>query len=109
MSQVTQPRISIPTKVRSPRTAWLGALLALAACAAVVLVLVLSNESTDNAASGPSATPSLSTSVGGPNEAARGQAAAGAAGASSAVQPTAGPNEAARGQAAASAAGTSGR
>jgi hypothetical protein len=50
MSQVTQPTISLPTHARPRRVVWLGALLALAAGAAVVLVLALGSESPDNAA-----------------------------------------------------------
>jgi hypothetical protein len=53
MSQVTQATMPLTTQVRSPRrTLWLGALLALAAIAAVVLVLVLQGESPKTNAAG---------------------------------------------------------
>ena len=68
MSQVTHPRISLPTRVRTGRTVLLGALLALAASAAVVLILALGNESPDTAAPvSARAEPSL-RSDGGPEE-----------------------------------------
>jgi hypothetical protein len=64
MSQVTQPRISLP-----PRTlAWIGAALAAVALAAVVLVLALSAGSSDDAQpASVGAQPSL-RSDGGPEE-----------------------------------------
>ena len=49
MSQLTHPRISVPTLTRPRHTAWLGALLALAATTAIVLILALGNESSDTA------------------------------------------------------------
>lgn len=49
MSQVTHPRISVPALVRPRRMVWLGALLALAVGAAVVLILALGNQSSDHA------------------------------------------------------------
>jgi hypothetical protein len=68
MSQVTHPRISLPTHVRTGRTVLLGALLALAASTAVVLILALGNESPDTAAPvSAQAEPSL-RSDGGPEE-----------------------------------------
>ena len=66
MSQVTQPRISLPIGMRSGRTVLLGALLALAASAAVVLILTLGNESSDTTAVSAQA-PAL-RSDGGPEE-----------------------------------------
>ena len=68
MSQVTQPRISLPTHVRPRRTVWLGALLALTAGAAVVLILALGNEPAEVSPSVEAqAQPSL-RSDGGPEE-----------------------------------------
>lgn len=68
MSQVTHPRISVPALARPRRTVWLGALLALAAGAAVVLILALDNQSSEHAATvGAGAQPSLRAD-GGPEE-----------------------------------------
>ncbi len=68
MSQVTQPRTSLPSLARPRRTVWLAALLALAAGAAVVFILTLGGESSDNAAPvSAQAQPSL-RSDGGPEE-----------------------------------------
>ena len=71
MSQVTQPTVPLTTHVRpSGRTVWLGALLALTAIAAVVLVLALNGESpkTDSAGTADvKAQPSARTD-GGPEE-----------------------------------------
>jgi hypothetical protein len=52
MSQVTQPRITLPSMVRTRRSVWLGALLVLVAGAAVVLILALGTESSENVAPG---------------------------------------------------------
>lgn len=68
MSQVTQPRISLPPLTRPTRAVWLGALLALAAGAAVVLILALGHDSSDNTVPARAqAQPSL-RSDGGPEE-----------------------------------------
>ena len=68
MSQVTQPRISLPPLMRPTRTVWLGALLALAAGAAVMLILALGHDSSNNTVpTRAQAQPSL-RSDGGPEE-----------------------------------------
>jgi hypothetical protein len=71
MSQVSQATIPLATQVRPPRrTLWLGALLALAAIAAVVLVLALQGESPKTDAAGTAdlkAQPSVRAD-GGPEE-----------------------------------------
>ena len=86
MSQVTHPRISHPVRLRPSHTVWLGALLALAAGAAVALVLALGGEASDNATPVSSqAQPSL-RSDGGPEESSVAAAVA--------PRPAAGPNEA---------------
>lgn len=70
MSQVTQPSISLTTRVRSPRrTAWLAALLALVVVvAAVVLILALDGESSDNGARAGVQAQSALRPDGGPEE-----------------------------------------
>jgi hypothetical protein len=94
MSQLTPH-----TNVHSPtlaghRTAIIAALMALLAAGAVIAVIAISNNH-GQSSSQPTSVP-VTQSVGGPNEAARGQAAATAAG----VQPTGGPNEILRGNSA---------
>ncbi len=68
MSQVTQPRISLPTHLPRRSTAWIAGLLALVAVATVALVLALGGDSSQDAGSlGAQAQPSLRAG-GGPEE-----------------------------------------
>src|SRR4051794_32227898 len=86
MSQVTQPKVSLPPLVRPRRIVWLGALLALAVGAALMLIVALGHDTADNTVpAGAQAQPSL-RSDGGPEE----TAVAAAVGS----RPAVGPNEA---------------
>ena len=81
--------------LHSRRIMWLVSLLVLAVIATATLVLVIGDDEP------ASSTTPVTQSIGGPNEANRGNAAASSAGSQS--PETGGPNEAARGQAASSA------
>ena len=94
MSQYAQHHNpSIGVRFRSRTIAWMVGLLLLLAVAATATILVANT----GGSSSPSA-PSVSKSVGGPNEDLRGVSAATSAGASD-TRPAGGPNETLRGQA----------
>lgn len=86
MSQISHPVVSLPTSQRSTRTALLGALLALLAGAAIVLVLTLDGDSSSTSSSVIDQSQPAVRSDGGPNES--------AIAASIGTRPSVGPNEA---------------
>jgi hypothetical protein len=88
MTQHTTPQVRLP--LRSTRLVWAICLFLVAVIIATTAVILIAN-SDNGSASSPAPT---TQSLGGPNEAARGQAAATSAGAVSG-----GPNETLRGQA----------
>jgi hypothetical protein len=94
------PHLHVPVRLREGSGRLSMAIVTLLAICAVAVGVILITSGSESHSSAPSVTPS--SQVGGPNEAARGQAAATSAGAFQPTQ-TGGPDESARGQSAAAA------